>query len=330
MIASVAFQNFKALRNARLDLHPFNLVIGPNGSGKTSLIQALLRLRKLAALGSTQRPAPVAASDHGPRLTFRFTPPHEQVEVRLVCVADGFCNGIQVDPAAAPDWPRLQAQLTTIRAFLFDHYAMAGVADETKGGELSSNGGNLSGALAVLQREAPAAFAELETDFMQVMPEFSRFEFRRPAEDQVELALRLRDEDSVVVPENLSQGTLYLLGMMAVAYHPQPPAVVCFEEIDRGMHPRMLRQVRDVLYRLSYPESHGIKRAAVQVVATTHSPYLLDQYREHPEEVVISHKQGNAAHFENLGSRHDLAELLEGSSLGDIWFSGILGGVPEE
>ena len=41
MIASVAFQNFKALRSARLELGPFNLVIGPNGSGKSSVIQAI-------------------------------------------------------------------------------------------------------------------------------------------------------------------------------------------------------------------------------------------------------------------------------------------------
>jgi predicted ATPase len=68
----------------------------------------------------------------------------------------------------------------------------------------------------------------------------------------------------------------------------------------------------------------------VQVIATTHSPHLLDLFRDHPEEIVISHKQGRAAHFERLSDRPDLAELLQEGSLGDMWFSGILGGVPEE
>ena len=56
VIASVSFRNFKALRNTSLGLSPFNLVIGANGSGKTSLIQALQMLRTLSRLplGSTE------------------------------------------------------------------------------------------------------------------------------------------------------------------------------------------------------------------------------------------------------------------------------------
>ena len=144
-----------------------------------------------------------------------------------------------------------------------------------------------------------------------------------------EFGLRL-DNGEVVTADNLSQGTLYLLGMLALAFDPDPPSVLCIEEIDRGIHPRMLREVRDVLYRLSYPQSFGLARRAVQVIATTHSPYLLDLFREHPEEIVIAQKHGAEARFERLADRADLKELLSEGSLGDMWFSGILGGVPEE
>ena len=57
------------------------------------------------------------------------------------------------------------------------------------------------------------------------------------------------------------------------------------------MHPRTLREVRDALYRLSYPAAFGMKRGPVQIIATTHSPYLIDLFRDHPEEVVIAQKQ---------------------------------------
>jgi predicted ATPase len=106
--------------------------------------------------------------------------------------------------------------------------------------------------------------------------------------------------------------------------------MLCLEETDRGVHPRLLREVRDALYRLSYPASFGEQREAVQIVATTHSPFLLDLFRDHPEEIVIANKRGPSATFERLCDRPDVKEILREGSLGDIWFSGILGGVPED
>jgi hypothetical protein len=91
-----------------------------------------------------------------------------------------------------------------------------------------------------------------------------------------------------------------------------------------------LREIRDALYRLCYPKSFGSNRRPVQIVTTSHSPYFIDLFRDHPEEVVISEKHGREAHFARLSDRADLSELLREGSLGDMWFSGILGGVPEE
>jgi predicted ATPase len=116
--------------------------------------------------------------------------------------------------------------------------------------------------------------------------------------------------------------------MLALAYLKEPPSLVCLEEPDHGIHPRLLRNVRDALYRLSYPEELGEQREPVQVVATTHSPYMLDLFKDHPEEVVIAHKVGLEGRFERLSDRTDIAEILADSHLGDVWYSGILGGVP--
>ena len=162
------------------------------------------------------------------------------------------------------------------------------------------------------------------------MPEYTGIELQRAAGGNVTLGLVLGDGEGTVSAENLSQGSLYLLAILALAFDPNPPSVLCIEEIDRGVHPRVLREVRDAFYRLSYPQSFGLKRAPVQVIATTHSPYLLDLFRDHPEEVVIAQKHGRASVFERLSDRADLAELLQEGSLGDMWYSGILGGVPDE
>jgi predicted ATPase len=325
VIASVAFHNFKALRETSLALAPFNLVIGPNGSGKTSLIQSLLRLRTLSKLAL----ADGVRKEGGPEVEFRFWPPHDVVQARLGCVSDLVCDLLQVMPADAPDWPEVKAMLAHIRSYLFDHYAMAEPSPVKSGGELASNGGNLAAVLAGLRKRAPDNFAALTAELLRLLPEFKALELSEGAGGTGEFSLRL-DDGGLVAADNLSQGTLYLLGILALAFDPDPPSVLCIEEIDRGIHPRMLREVRDALYRLSYPQSFGLARRAVQVIATTHSPYLLDLFRDHPEEIVIAQKHGTAARFERLADRADLKELLSEGSLGDMWFSGILGGVPEE
>ncbi len=92
----------------------------------------------------------------------------------------------------------------------------------------------------------------------------------------------------------------------------------------------MLRHVRDALYRLAYPESFGEERQPVQVIATTHYPYFLDQFREHPEEVVIANRVGDNVRFERLSDRPSIQEILGDAPLGEIWYTGILGGVPSE
>ncbi len=330
MIASVAFRNFKALRSTQLRLLPFNLVIGPNGSGKTSLIQALLRLRTLSRLPlAAPDPARATRAD-GPEMIFGFDPPHAALTARLACVSELVCDLLEITPPGAPEWPALQAGLGRIRSYLFDHYAIPAPAGRPDSAELASNGGNLAPLLARWQTRTPAVFTQLEAELVRMMPEFGGIELVPRRDGVTEFALRLADGSETVAAENLSQGTLYVIAMLALAFDPAPPSVVCIEEIDRGIHPRMLREVRDLLYRLSYPQSFGLDRAPVQVIATTHSPYLLDLFRDHPEEVVISQKQGNAAHFARLSDRPDIDELLRDGTLGDMWFSGILGGVPEE
>lgn len=331
VIASVAFRNYKALRGARLALQPFNLLIGPNGSGKTSLIQAVLRLRDLAVAkpGST-RSRHRASPAGSPELVFKFDRPYSRLRVRLRCVGEETCDILEITPTRAHGWAALRRELTAIRGYHFDHHAMFQPGARTDGAELDANGGNLAAVLYRLREEAPAAFARLQAELVRIIPEFGRIEFDATSRTSIEFSLRLADDSELVRAENLSQGTLYLLGMLSLVFDPTPPPVICLEEIDRGIHPRLLREVRDHLYRLSYPASAGEKRPAVQVIATTHSPYLLDLFRDHPEEIVITHKHGNQAGFERLADRPDLPELLREGSLGDMWFSGILGGVPDE
>ena len=328
MIASIAFRNFKALRDTRVALAPFNLVIGPNGSGKSSLIEALQRLRTLSqlpvseTLGAGQKPGAA-------EMEFAFTAPHAGIVARLGCVSELVCDTLQLEPANAPGWPELRARLGTIRSYVLDPEEMARPSQRGDDEELVTHGGNLAGVLGQLRRVAPVAFSALTAELLRILPEFQALELSERADGSTEFGLALEAGGFVPAAE-LSQGMLYLIAVLALAFDPAPPSVLCIEEVDRGVHPRTLREVRDALYRLSHPQSFGSDRAPVQVVVTSHSPYFIDLFRDHPEEIIVSHKRGRAAHFQRLTDRPDLPELLREGSLGDMWFSGILGGVPEE
>jgi len=333
MISAVHFKNFKALRAAAVRLEPFNLFIGPSGSGKTSLIEALLQLRHLAGQAVAHGPTDKLAFLSGPQIEFHFHAPFQNVRVTLGCDADELsCHRLRVDHplglAGEGQWAELRTQLQGIRAYLLDHHAMGAPALRSTGNELAVNASNLAAVLAQRAQQAPVAFAHLVADFCRIMPEFSGLDFGAVSEGQVELRVALRESAERLTGANLSQGTLYLLAILTLAHDPQPPTLLCLEEADRGVHPRLLREIRDALYRLSYPVATETTRSVVQVIATTHSPYLLDLFRDHPSEIVLAHKQGNAATFERLTERPDILELIQETNLGDLWYSGILGGIP--
>jgi len=195
---------------------------------------------------------------------------------------------------------------------------------------LGEDGAGLAIILDQLRDRAPERFELLNSELSRLIPEFDRILFVTPAEGTRSFELRQQTGSNAIPATDLSQGTLIALAILVLAHMPDPPPIVGLEEPDRGMHPRLLRDIRDALYRLSYPERYGETRKPVQVIATTHSPFFLDLFRDHPEEIVIANKVGQKAKFERLSDRPDINELLGDASLGDVWYSGILGGVPCE
>jgi predicted ATPase len=194
--------------------------------------------------------------------------------------------------------------------------------------EIAHTGANLPGVLDRLRDQHPERFDALNEQLGRWIPEFDRILFETPQSGHRSIALRTREGGHLIKAYNLSQGTLIALALLTIAYLPEPPSIVCLEEPDHGLHPRLLRDVRDALYRLAYPEGSQEKRDPVQVIATTHNPYFLDLFREHPDEIVIAEKVGLEAKFSRLSDRKDLEEILGDAPLSEVWYSGVLGGVP--
>src|SRR5207245_1853715 len=96
----------------------------------------------------------------GPQIEFHFSPPFNDVRVTMGCTSDQLvCNLLVVDhaPGLAGEgqWGELRTRLQTIRAYLFDHNAMAEPALRSAGAELAPNAANLAAVLARRREQSP-------------------------------------------------------------------------------------------------------------------------------------------------------------------------------
>jgi len=341
-LSRLRFENFKALRDCVLNLGRFNLLIGPNGSGKSTVIQALRLLKDLGGLAQPNRHLSSlayseiisAGAPNGALIALQAefvcedkvgTPP---LVARWECGSGkGWSGRVEKHSDIAK---AVNQSIQSWRFFSFDPAKIQEPNSVVPAPSLDEQGKNLASVLHWLRDESPDRFAAIQEQLRCWLPEFSAVHFKTVAQGVISVQLRMADWDRTIPAGQLSHGTLISLALLTLAYLPDPPQLVCLEEPDRGLHPRLMRQVRDAVYRLAYPESFGDKRAPVQVIATTHSPYFLDQFSEHPEEVIICEKKKHGVTFHSLAEDKELLQTIKEKALGESWYTGLLGGVPSE
>ncbi|MCB0188155.1 MAG: ATP-binding protein, partial [Caldilineaceae bacterium] len=162
-------------------------------------------------------------------------------------------------------------------------------------------------------------FITIEDTFKRYIPEVEKLSFV-PGSNAKQLQVREKFIDKPILLQDLSEGTRLVLTILTIVYQENPPTLIGLEEIDRGLHPRLFQQVIELLSQIS-------REKKIQIIATTHNPYLVDEFKGFEEAVVIVEKINGETKFTTL------AEKLEGlmpeeEPLGQLWYSGIVGGVP--
>lgn len=330
MIESIQFKNFKCLRDTTLPLSPCTVLVGPNGSGKTTVLQSLdafsgrRSFERGEVLSAHLREGSAAAAE----VLLHWAKPRKGIASGMKWEPSG-CSTTIESPGGGNTFPDvLESFIRSMRTFSYDASAIATPIHLQMGIALNNRGEGLPGILTQLQDHDPERFDALNEQLARWLPEFDRVLLDFDGAGQRVFFLRTHDGHHRIPAHDISQGTLIALAILTLAYLPAPPSLIGLEEPDRGIHPRLLRRVQDAIYRLSHPESCGEKREPVQVIATTHSPYFLDLFKDHPEEIVIANKVGLDVEFQRLSEQPHIQEILGDASLGEIWYTGILGGVP--
>jgi predicted ATPase len=198
---------------------------------------------------------------------------------------------------------------------------------------LRPDGEGLAEVLINMQLSDADRFAALQDALRAVVPEVERFHLRRV--EVMRSKSRVLNIDGNTIPftepervighellfdisgcKNIparatSEGTLIALGVLTALWTPNRQGLVLIDSLEHSLHPRaqwqLLAQIRSLLG--TFP--------SLQVVATTHSPDLVD--RLEPSEVVVMAVDKDGISRAQPLTNCPRSELFDTLSAGEMW-----------
>ena len=300
MINRIDIKNFRCFESVDVPLEPLTVLIGQNDTGKTSLLRALV----VGASGSVPSPLDVRNFHESSGTQIILESGREQVSVRRrpgrntahsTPISFGLFN-------LPPDGPSLEGQ---------------GAQDSSGPPSLNGAGQNVSALIDWLLRRDRTRFFAFTDEAKTVLPGVAEIEIATPLPELRRIELKL--DTGVVIPtESISAGVRIMLFFLALAHHPSPPKLVLVEEPERSVHPKRLMEIVELLRRLTKATK---TREAVQVLVTTHSPYLLDAVDPERDGVLVFRHGPRGTRTVHTIDDSRVREFLTEFNLGEIWFN---------
>lgn len=281
----VIISNFRALKKVDVELRPFTVLVGPNDSGKSSFLDAVYTRLKLAQFQPEDRwrhaEPPAVQTLRKPNVTFEGS-----VEIFKLP-----SDGIPMESS--------------------------GVADQGGSPQLEVTGGNLAAFLDYLLRKDRKRFDQIQESLKQTVPGFEEIRISTPSPSNRSISLSI-EGGFEIRGQRLSTGVRIVFFFVALAHHPNPPDVVLIEEPENGVHPKRLKDVVELLRSLTVGKLGG---KPVQVIMTTHSPYLLDHIRLPEDQVIVFRRENDGSRTAHPADQARLKAFLDEFMLGEVWFN---------
>lgn len=213
-------------------------------------------------------------------------------------------------PHYAPHYPHLTALKKELQSWFFYYFEprerMRAPTSVREVRHIGLMGEELAAFLNTLRNLDQPQFLAVEKAMHSLIPSITAIRTEVNKVGEVELSLM---EGSVAMPARVvSEGTLRVLGLLALSGVKEPPAVVGFEEPENGVHPRRIRDIAKIL--VSRAESGN-----TQLIVTTHSPILPDHVPD--DSLFVCRKKDGATTIEPfetwgpLGRKSNIDTALE-------------------
>jgi predicted ATPase len=336
VLKKLEVKNFLALRDVSIDLEPFTVIVGPNASGKSTILEALHRI---CAFRSGERRVLVEGGNFLEELDNKITinpdeilskNVHSRIQWRIFSETENFQVILESNmPPLSLDWvlniqiqsPHALEDLNTVARyyddttedfdllFLFIRDIVSDSINLRPNGQkmalasysplkkpiLESDGSGLATVCANIQQEQPDVFERIQESLRLVIPTVKRFRIRRtdatvknyvnsePKPGWTGIAEELLFDfvdASDVSAKYVSEGTLLALCVLTAAARFEGEALLLLDDLERGLHPKA---VHDLVKTLRELQKVNPK---LQIVATSHSPYVLDELEPHEVRVV--------------------------------------------
>jgi predicted ATPase len=306
-VESLRIQDFGCIRDATLALTPLHALIGPNDSGKSTVLRAFKAIASVVKTGALPTPRPVL-----PRFEIRAGGIAQSVEWAArfgswqwsdrTDISIGLYGRADLVPAYAsvgslrpdPDLIRQPANLTTA-----DFATIV----------LDERGAGLASVYDTLLSQRRDAFDAIQADVRRLFPSVKWLILRNATSAQKTFGVELTD-GTVVPAAELSEGLLYWL-VFAVQRYLRATPILLVEEPENGLHPARIADVMKILREIS---QH------TQVLIATHSPLVINELK--PDEVTIltrTAERGTVA--TPLVQTQRFAERERVYQLGELWLS---------
>ncbi|PPQ25742.1 AAA family ATPase [Rhodopila globiformis] len=216
--------------------------------------------------------------------------------------------------------------IARFRAFLKGWYLSYFTPDAARGlpvagpqRHLNMRGDNIGNVVQFMERDNKARFQSVLRRIANRIPGIEKIASVVTEDNRVLLRFNDRGFVDPFFAQQMSDGTLKLFAYMLLLEDPEPPPLICIEEPENGLYPKLL----ETLAQEFRAHATGAENAP-QIIVTTHQPYFVDALS--PEEVWILEKGADGFSTIRRASDSELVRnmVAEGLPLGGLWFSDYL------